>query len=256
VYHELTVWSRGIIMDKEARDVSACIATAARGLGLCADNVSDYVDDPDRTNCLVRRYARFGDSPIVDRFVYENPHPDWVVLVEETIIKAVNFLRGTPERSGVLLINSQRDPEYLLKFLPDEMKAKLAKFVVVDAVGLAEQRGDSPWMFVRNLSELALDRMSTEGAEERLAIGLGIAAPLIGALVAATGVLPVNAVADVVADRDAMLRGVAHHTVVNFAEPATLAQRAAEAQQAGETGGPKITKTDGTTPTAAAHAAP
>ena len=73
------------------------------------------------------------------------------------------------------------------------MRAKLAKLVVVDAVGLAEQRGSSPWMFVRDLSELAFDRMSTEGAEERLAIGLGIAAPLIGALIAATGVLPVDA---------------------------------------------------------------
>jgi oxalate oxidoreductase subunit delta len=216
VYHELTVWSRGIIMDKEARDVSSCIAAAARGLGYYADNVSDYVDDPDRTNCLVRRYARFGDSPIVDRFVYENPHPDWVVLVEETIIKAVNFLRGTPDRGGVVIVNSVRDPDYLLRFLPDEMKARIAKFVVVDAVGLAEQRGASPWMFVRNLSELALDRMSTEGAEERLAIGMGIAAPLIGALTAATGELPIDAVADQVADRDAMLRGAARYAVVDF----------------------------------------
>ena len=62
MYHELTVWSRGIIMDKEARDVSSCVAAAARALGYYADNVSDYVDDPDRTNCLVRRYARFGDN--------------------------------------------------------------------------------------------------------------------------------------------------------------------------------------------------
>jgi hypothetical protein len=108
------------------------------------------------------------------------------------------------------------DPEYLLKFLPDQMRDKLAKFVVVDAVGLAEQRGDSPWMFVRNLSELALDRMSTEGAEERLAIGMGIAAPLIGALTAATGVLDLDTVTQVVADRDAMLRGVEQHTVVDF----------------------------------------
>jgi hypothetical protein len=227
VYHELTVWSRGIIMDKEARDVSSCIAAAARALGYHADNVSDYVDDPDRTNCLVRRYARFGDSPIVDRFVYENPHPDWVVLVEETIIKAVNFLRGTPERGGVVVVNSVRDPEYLLRFLPDEMKAKIAKFVVVDAVGLAEQRDRSPWMFVRNLSELAFDRMSTEGAEERLAIGLGIAAPLIGALTAATGVLPVEKVADHVADRDAMLRGATQHTVVDH--PATTTATATAA---------------------------
>jgi len=217
VHHELTVWSRGIIMDKEARDVSTCIATAARKLGYYAENVSDYVDDPDRTNCLVRRYARFADTPIVDRFVYENPHPDWVVLVEETIIKAVNFFRGTEDGKGVLVVNSARDPGYLLKFLPDTMTRKLSKLVVVDAVGLAEQRGSSPWMFVRDLSELAFDRMSTEGAVERLAIGLGIAAPLIGALTAATGVLPVDEVAAVVADRDAMLRGVQQHHVIEYA---------------------------------------
>jgi hypothetical protein len=221
VYHELTVWSRGIIMDKEARDVSSCVAAAARALGFYADNVSDYVDDPDRTNCLVRRYARFGDSPIADRLVYENPRPDWIVLVEETILKAVNLLRGTPDGTGVLVINSAREPEYLLKFLPDSMRAKLAKLVVVDAVGLAEQHGKSPWMFVRDLSELAYDRMSTEGAEERLAIGLGIAAPLIGALVAATAELPVDAVAEQVADRDAMLRGITHHRVITFDHPAS-----------------------------------
>jgi hypothetical protein len=216
VHHELTVWSRGIIMDKEARDVSTSIATAARNLGYYAENVSDYVDDPDRTNCLVRRYARFADTPIVDRFVYENPHPDWVVLVEETIIKAVNFFRKTEDGKGVLVVNSARDPGYLLRFLPDTMTRKLSKLVVVDAVGLAEQRGSSPWMFVRDLSELAFDRMSTEGAVERLAIGMGIAAPLIGALTAATGVLPVDEVAAVVADRDAMLRGARQHHVIEY----------------------------------------
>jgi hypothetical protein len=72
-------------------------------------------------------------------------------------------------------------------------------------------------MYVRDLSELAFDRMSTEGAVERLAIGLGIAAPLIGALVAATGELPVDAVAEVVADRDAMLRGARQHAVIQYA---------------------------------------
>jgi hypothetical protein len=72
-------------------------------------------------------------------------------------------------------------------------------------------------MFVRDLSELAFDRMSTEGAVERLAIGRGIAAPLIGALVAAAGDLPLDAVAEVVADREAMLRGAKQHTVVEYA---------------------------------------
>ena len=231
MYHELTVWSRGIIMDKEARDVSSCIAAAARKAGYYTENVSDYIDDPDRTNCLVRRYARFGDKPILDRFVYENPHPDWVVLIEETIVKAVNFFRGTGDGQGVLVINSARDPEYLLKFLPDSMRAKLSKLVVVDGVGLAEQRGDSPWMFVRNLSELAFDRMSTEGAVERLAIGLGIAAPVIGALVATTGALALDDVATVVADSDAMYRGAQQHRVIEFG-PA-LAADSADSRAAG-----------------------
>ena len=209
-------------MDKEARDVSSCIAAAARNAGYYAENVSDYIDDPDRTNCLVRRYARFSDEPIVDRFVYENPHPDWVVLIEETIVKAVNFFRGTRDGEGTLVINSARDPEYLLKFIPDPMRAKLARLVVVDGVSLSEQRGSSPWMFVRNLSELAFDRMSTEGAVERLAIGMGIAAPVTGALVAATGVLAVDDVAAVVADRDAMLRGATQHAVLDFRPAKTV----------------------------------
>jgi oxalate oxidoreductase subunit delta len=233
MHHELTVWSRGIIMDKEARDVSSCIAAAARNAGYYAENVSDYIDDPDRTNCLVRRYARFADQPILDRFVYENPHPDWVVLIEETIIKAVNFFRRTRDGEGVLVVNSARDPEYLLRFIPDHMRAKLARLVVVDGVGLAEQRGGSPWMFVRNLSELAFDRMSTEGAVERLAIGTGIAAPVVGALVAATGVLAVDDVADVVADRDAMLRGAAQHAVLDFVPAAAAGSPSTVGSQGG-----------------------
>jgi hypothetical protein len=71
-------------------------------------------------------------------------------------------------------------------------------------------------MFVRNLSELAFDWMSTEGAVERLAIGMGVAAPVIGALVATTGTLAIDDVAEVVADRDAMYRGAGQHRVLEF----------------------------------------
>jgi len=66
VYHELTAWSRGIIMDRKAHDAFSCIAAAARAPGRYADNASGCLDDPDRTNRLVRRYARFGDPPIAD----------------------------------------------------------------------------------------------------------------------------------------------------------------------------------------------
>jgi oxalate oxidoreductase subunit delta len=216
VYHEITVWTRGIIMDKEARDVVNCMATAATKAGFNSHYISDYVDDPDRTNCLIRKYARFGDQPIVDHFVYENPHPDWVVLVEETLIKGVDFFRGTADGQGVLVVNSSRDPEYLLRFLPEALLAKLSKLVVVDAVALAEQRGRSPWMFVRDLGQLAYDRMSTEGASERSEVGIGIAAPLIGALAAATGVLPLEVVEETVYDRAAFRRGAQQHKVLDY----------------------------------------
>ncbi len=218
MYHEITAWTRGIIMDKEARDVITCVATAAKNAGFHSHSISDYVDDPDRTNCLIRKYARFGDQELEDYFVYENEHPDWVVLVEETIVKAVNFFRGTPDGEGVLVVNSARDPEYLLKFLPDFMLKKLNKLVVVDAVGLAEQRGKSPWMFIRDLGELAYDRMSTEGALERTAIGIGVAAPLVGALVAATEVIPLDVLAETVHDKDAMFRGAHEHRVLEYAD--------------------------------------
>jgi oxalate oxidoreductase subunit delta len=205
-------------MDKEARDVVNCMATAATKAGLHSHYISDYVDDPDRTNCLIRKYARFGDQPIVDHFVYENPHPDWVVLVEETLIKAVNYFRGTPDGQGVLVVNSSRDPEYLLRFIPEPMRAKLRKLVVVDAVGLAEPNGRSPWMFVRDLGQLAYDRMSTEGASERSEVGIGIAAPLIGALTAATGVLPLDLVAETVYEQAAFRRGAEQHRVLDHAQ--------------------------------------
>jgi oxalate oxidoreductase subunit delta len=217
-YHELSVWTRGIIMDKEARDVANCIANAAGNAGFYSQMISDYVDDPDRTNCLIRKYARFSDEPFEFKFIYENPHPDWVVLVEETLVKAVNFFRGTYDGSGVLVVNSARDPEYLLKFLPDSMLQRLRKLVVVDAVSLAEQHGSSPWMFVRDLGQLAYDRMSTEGANERTAVGVGIGAPLLGALVASTGELPLELVAETVADKAAFHRGAEHHRVLDYAE--------------------------------------
>jgi Pyruvate/2-oxoacid:ferredoxin oxidoreductase gamma subunit len=236
IYHELSVWTRGIIMDKEARDVANCIANAAADAGFHSQMISDYVDDPDRTNCLVRKYARFSDEPIEFKFIYENPNPDWVVLVEETLVKAVNFFRGTYDGVATLVVNSARDPDYLLRFLPDFMLQKLSKLVVVDAVSLAEQQGSSPWMFVRDLGQLAYDRMSTEGANERSAVGIGIAAPLLGALTAATGVLDVDVVAKQVEEKSAFYRGAEHHRVLDYAETHKHMREAAGSPVAGTSG--------------------
>jgi hypothetical protein len=67
---------------------------------------------------------------------------------------------------------------------------------------------------------------------------MGIAAPLIGALTAVTGELPIEKVADQVADRDAMLRGAAKYAVVDFTAadgepPGAAGEQAGPADEAG-----------------------
>src|SRR5215469_3470281 len=168
MYHEITVWTRGIIMDKEARNIANSLAQAARRDGRRAIYISDYVDSPDRTNCLVRKYARISDTEIQDTLVYENPRPDIVVLVEETLVKAVDYTRTTPPGEGVVVVNSRRDPAYLARFLPD--LAKVRRLVVVDAVG-------------------------------------GISAPLLGAVARATGCVSLESLEAVVADPAGARRG-------------------------------------------------
>jgi hypothetical protein len=55
-YTELTVWTRGIIMDKEGRDIVNSVSASARQEGRYAQAMENYVDNPDRTNAPTRKY--------------------------------------------------------------------------------------------------------------------------------------------------------------------------------------------------------
>ena len=103
MYHELMVWSRGIIWTRK-RDVSSCIAAAARTLGFYADNVSDYVDDPDQATGPVKlprpQVRPVRRLPHRGPVVYENPRPDWVVLVEETTSRRSTSSAARPTVPG------------------------------------------------------------------------------------------------------------------------------------------------------------
>ncbi len=114
----------------------------------------------------------------------------------------MNFTRNTPPGEGVVVINTHRSPEYIWRFLPDPSKVK--KLVCVDATTLASQS----WIYEESLYELSQDRMSTEGSAERKQIGIGVAAPLIGAVAAATGIVKLDSLEKVVGDFDAVKRGV------------------------------------------------
>jgi oxalate oxidoreductase subunit delta len=193
--HEVTIWTRGVVKDKEGRDVANGIARAADKEGKFTQAFDNYVDLPDRVNVPVRKYARISDEDIETKYEYENEKPEVVVLVDATIVKGMNVLRGV-EKDGILIVNTKRSPEEILKFIPDQKPLKT--IVCVDADGIA---GSS-----------TVDFSGTEGGVDAVGLGAGIAAPLLGAVAKATKLVKLESLAGVVTNKDALRRG--HDTAV------------------------------------------
>jgi hypothetical protein len=200
-YTELTVWTRGIIMDKEGRDIVNSISASARQEGKYSQAMENYVDNPDRTNAPTRKYCRVSDSVLENELTYENEHPNIVVLVEGTMVKGWDYMRGMPA-GGTLIINTHYSPDYMLRFVPG--RERLAQLVCVDAAKLADHK----WLYYR-LGELGLDRLSTEGAAERSKlVAPDIAAPLIAAVVKTTGIVQMKTIEPMIANQHAFHAGL------------------------------------------------
>jgi hypothetical protein len=192
-YTELTVWTRGIIMDKEGRDIVNSISASGKIEGKYTQAMENYVDNPDRTNAPTRKYCRVSDSVIENVLTYENDNPNIVVLVEQTMVKGWDYMRGMPP-GGTLVINTHYSPEYMIRFVPEP--ERLAQLVCVDAAKLADHK----WLYYR-LGELGLDRLSTEGAAERSKlVAPDIAAPLIAAVVKTTGIVKMETIEPMIAN--------------------------------------------------------
>src|SRR5437764_9276853 len=195
-YTELTVWTRGIIMDKEGRDIVNSISAYARLEGKFAQAMENYVDNPDRTNAPTRKYCRLSDNVLENELTYENEKPNIVVLVEGTMVKGWDYMRGMPP-GGTLVINTHYTPEYMIRFVPGP--ERLAQLVCIDAARLADHK----WLYYR-LGELGLDRLSTEGAAERSKlVAPDIAAPLIAAVVKTTGIVKIETIEPMIANKAA-----------------------------------------------------
>jgi hypothetical protein len=202
MYTELTVWTRGIIMDKEGRDIVSSISASARQEGKFAQAMENYVDNPDRTNAPTRKYCRISDHEIENALTYENEQPNIVVLVEQTMVKGWDYMRGMPP-GGTLVINTHYTPDYMLRFVPKP--ERLAQLVCIDAAKLADHK----WLYYR-LGELGLDRLSTEGAAERSkAIAPDIAAPLIAAVVKTTDIVKLETIEPMIANKAAFQAALA-----------------------------------------------
>lgn len=188
--HEITVWTRGVVKDKEGRDVANALAAAADREGKFTQAFDNYVDLPDRVNVPVRKYTRISEEEIEMRYDYENEKPEVVVVVDAAMVKGVDVLRGMA-KGGVLVVNTDRRPEDILKFIPN--KDLLKAIACVDADGIA--------------GTATVDFSGSEGGVDAVGVGAGIAAPLLGAVARATGLVMMESLATVVKNKQALQQG-------------------------------------------------
>jgi Pyruvate/2-oxoacid:ferredoxin oxidoreductase gamma subunit len=196
---EITVWTRGVVMDKEARDVANAFAQAAKMEGKFVQAFDNYEDLPDRVLVTTRKYVRISDAEIQMKYLYVNEHPDVVVIVEPTIVKGINILRGMPE-GGLLIINTNRSIDYMLKFIPNA--DLLGAIATVDADGISGIR--------------TVDFSGSEGGVDTAGIGAGIASPILGAMAKVTGMVKKESLAKIISDAAGMERGYKETTIQKF----------------------------------------
>ena len=187
---QITVWARGVVQDKEGRDIANGLANAATKEGKFTQAFDNYVDLPDRVNVPLRKYARISDEEIQERYEYENPNPEVVVVADATIVKGINVLRGMA-KGGTLVVATDRKPDEILKFIPN--KDLLKSIVCVDAKAIC---GDQ-----------TVDFSGSEGGVDSVGIGQGIAAPILGALAKGTDLVKLDNLAEIVMNKEALRKG-------------------------------------------------
>jgi oxalate oxidoreductase subunit delta len=202
---EITVWTRGVVMDKEARDVANAFSQAAKMEGKFVQAFDNYEDLPDRVLVTTRKYVRISDEEIEMKYLYVNEHPDVVVIVEPTIIKGINVLRGMPE-GGLLIINTNRPIDYMLQFVPNS--DVLGAIATVDADGISGIR--------------TVDFSGSEGGVDAAGIGAGIASPILGAMAKVTGMAKKENLAKVISDVAALERGYQEVKIERFRKPRSV----------------------------------
>jgi len=98
-----------------AKTASLLLAEAAFDTGKYVQGFPEY--GPERMGAPITAYNRISDNPItVHSNIYE---PDYVVIVDETLIDVVDVAAGAKE-TGAIIINSDKGPE--------SFKEKLANY--------------------------------------------------------------------------------------------------------------------------------
>ena len=101
--HELTVWARGVLQDKEARDVINVFAKAAQAEGKHAQAFPSFGSE--RTGAPVVAFCRISDREIRVREPIQNP--DALIVQDPTLFKVLDVTEGL-KSDGHLIVNTAR----------------------------------------------------------------------------------------------------------------------------------------------------
>ena len=97
-----------------AKTACLLLADVAFNSGKHVQGFPEY--GPERMGAPITAYTRITDEPCkVHSNIY---HPDYVVVVDETLLGTVDVTKGIKE-GGALIINSKKDPAEIRKMLPD-----------------------------------------------------------------------------------------------------------------------------------------
>ena len=116
-----------------AKTASLLLADAAFNTGKFIQGFPEY--GPERMGAPITAYNRISDTPItIHSNIYE---PDYVVVVDDTLLESVNVTAGLKEE-GAIVINTTKDADYLksvLKGYKGSVYTIDARKVSIDALG-------------------------------------------------------------------------------------------------------------------------
>ena len=97
-----------------AKTASLLLADAAFNTGKYIQGFPEY--GPERMGAPITAYNRISDNPItIHSNIYE---PDYVVVVDDTLLETVNVTAGLKEE-GAIVINTTKSEDYLKSVLKD-----------------------------------------------------------------------------------------------------------------------------------------
>ena len=112
-----------------AKTASLLVAEAAAMEGKYSQGFPDY--GPERMGAPMRGFTRISDDPIrVHCAILE---PDMVVVLDDTLLSAVDVAAGTPADDGLMIVNTVRTAAYVRR----ELKLEGRKIFTIDATGIA-----------------------------------------------------------------------------------------------------------------------